>query len=125
MILDTCALIWLAENSRNISRETLLMIKEAPSIHISAITCFEIALKHKVGKLKLPVPPKPWLELVLEHHDISIIEISGDIALLSAELPPYHKDPCDRFIIATAKMLNMPVVTADQNFKHYGIKTVI
>ena len=125
MILDTCALLWLADKHRNISRDVLSRIEDAPSIYISAITCFEIALKCKSGKLSLPIPVKSWLDLVLEHHDISIIDISRDVAQLSADLPPYHKDPCDRFIIATAIAFNLPVVTADENFKKYGIKVLI
>ena len=122
MLLDTCALLWLSEKHANLSREIMSMIEEASSVYISSITCFEIALKCKSGKLKLPVPPKSWLDLVLEHHDISVIDISSDVSLLSAELPPYHKDPCDRFIIATAIINSFPVVTADENFRKYGIK---
>ena len=125
MILDTCALLWLADKHRNISCDALSKIEDAPSVYISAITCFEIALKCKSGKLLLPVPVKSWLDLVLEHHDISIIDISRDVAQLSADLPLYHKDPCDRFIIATAIAFNLPVVTADENFKKYGIKVLI
>ena len=125
MLLDTCALLWLADKHRNISRDVLSMLEDAPSVYISAITFFEIALKCKSGKLVLPIPAKSWLDLVLEHHDISVIDISGDVSLLSADLPPHHKDPCDRFIIATAIIHHLPVVTADENFKKYGIRVLI
>ncbi|OGV60808.1 MAG: hypothetical protein A2X45_20640 [Lentisphaerae bacterium GWF2_50_93] len=125
MLLDTCALLWLADKHGNLSRGTLSMIEEASSVYISAITFFEIALKCKSGKLKLPIPPKSWLDLVLEHHNISVIDVSSDVSLLSVELPPYHKDPCDRFIIATAMINKLPVVTADDNFRKYGIKVLI
>lgn len=125
MILDTCALLWLADKHGNIGRDALFKIENAPSVYISAITCFEIALKCKSGKLLLPVPAKSWLELVLEHHDISVIDINRDVAQLSADLPLHHKDPCDRFIIATAITYNLPVVTADVNFRKYGIKVLI
>ena len=125
MLLDTCALLWLADNHRKISSEVLARIEEAPAVHISVATCFEIALKCKAGKLKLPVPPKSWLDQVLEHHDLAVIDISRDVALLAADLPPYHKDPCDRFIIATAMIYHLPVVTADENFTKYGISILI
>jgi PIN domain nuclease of toxin-antitoxin system len=125
MLLDTCALLWLADKHGNISRDVLSRIEDASTVHISAVTCFEIALKCKAGKLLLPVPVKSWLELVLEHHDISVIDINRDVAQLSAELPPYHKDPCDRFIIATAMIYKLPVVTADENFRKYGINVLI
>ncbi len=125
MLLDTCALLWLADNHRKISRDVLSRIEAAPSVYISAVTCFEIALKCKSGKLELPITVKSWMDLVLEHHDISVIDMNRDIALLSADLPPHHKDPCDRFIIATAMIYKLPVVTADENFRKYGINVLI
>jgi len=56
---------------------------------------------------------------------ISELNIDMDICIKSTELPVIHRDPCDRFIIATAIMKSLPVVTADEHFKEYGIDIMI
>ncbi len=103
----------------------LKQINAEPVIYIASITGFEIGTKYKSGKLKLPAPPKAWFETVLEHHDISVIEIDLEISIRATELPPIHKDPCDRFIIATTQLKCLPVVTADEHFSAYGVEVLI
>ena len=121
MILDTCALLWLAEGGKRISEKTLKEINEAPAVYISAITGFEIALKSKRGKIQLPATPQEWLAAILEHHNISVVPLDMDLCVLSATLPDIHADPCDRFIIATARRLGCPIVTADAHFAAYNV----
>jgi PIN domain nuclease of toxin-antitoxin system len=121
MLLDTCALLWLAEGGLRISRETRERIEAAAVVYVSAISAFEIAIKCRSGKLKLPVPPGEWFLGVVEHHGLAIQPLDWDICLAAAELPPVHKDPCDRFIIATAKLYRLTVVTGDPVFGTYGI----
>ncbi len=56
MILDTCALLWLASGNKKLSRSALKEINAAPAVYVSAISGFEIAIKATRGKLKLPQP---------------------------------------------------------------------
>lgn len=121
MLLDTCGLLWLANEQGKISQEVLKLIDESPVVYISTITSFEIGLKYKAGKLLLPVPPKDWFREILMHHDISVIDLDKDICMKATELPDIHKDPCDRFIIATALVKKLPVITADKRFQEYGV----
>ena len=121
MILDTCALLWLASGSKELSRSTLKEINEAPAVYVSVISGFEIAIKAAKGKLKLPNPPLEWFEGIIEHHGIAVLPIELNDCITAAGLPPIHDDPCDRFIIATAKLNNLPVVTADERFEEYGL----
>lgn len=123
MILDTCALLWLVEGT-TLSASTLKKIDEAPIVYVSAITAFEIALKYRQGKLILPAEPEDWFKRVLIHHNLEMIDISLEIALKSTTLPQIHKDPADRFIIATAKLHKIPVVTKDKIFNDYGVKII-
>jgi PIN domain nuclease of toxin-antitoxin system len=53
-----------------------------------------------------------------------MIDISLEIALKSTTLPRIHKDPADRFIIATAQLYKIPVVTKDKMFNEYGVKII-
>jgi len=121
ILLDTCALLWLATDQRQLSRRALGMIDRASIVYISAITCFEIGIKHRSGKLKLPLSPREWCEGILKHHDVSVLPVDAEVCLKATELPLIHRDPCDRFIIATALLHDLPVVTADERFGEYGV----
>lgn len=123
MILDTCALLWIASGSPkdHLSPRTLDLINAAPLVYVSAISGFEIGIKAEAGKLSLPAPPAEWFKTVLDYHHLQPVDLSLEICLRSTELPKIHKDPCDRFIIATALVLDMPVVTADSRFNGYGV----
>ena len=124
MILDTCALLWLVEGKGKLSRDALLQIEEAPLVYISTISAFEISLKYNKGKLDLPLEPKDWFKIALINHNILLIPLDIDICIKSTNLPDHHKDPCDRFIIATAQIYNFPVVTTDKVFKDYCIEVI-
>ncbi|MGA2245236.1 MAG: type II toxin-antitoxin system VapC family toxin [Verrucomicrobiota bacterium] len=123
MLLDTCALLWLAEG-RRISRPVLKQIETAPSLCLSAISAFEIALKVHGGKLTLSGPVLVWINDVIAHHGISMLPLDADICVKAAGLPPVHADPCDRCIIATALIHGFPVVTADERFADYGVEII-
>jgi PIN domain nuclease of toxin-antitoxin system len=124
MLLDTCALLWLAEGGKHLSKEAWDRIEDAPIVYVSAISAFEIAVKCRSGKLKLPVPPAEWFQAIVDHHGLAVQPLNWDVCMAAVELPPIHKDPCDRFIIATAKMRRLPVVTGDPVFRSYGIDVV-
>jgi PIN domain nuclease of toxin-antitoxin system len=121
MILDTCALLWLASGSKKLSRVALKQINEVPAVYVSAISGFEVAVKVARGKLKLPLSPQEWFDKVVDHHGISILPIEIHVCIAAAQLPPIHDDPCDRFIIATAKENDLTVVTTDERFESYGV----
>ena len=121
MMLDTCALLWLASGEKKISRAALKQINEAPAVYVSAISGFEIAIKAGRGKLQLPQAPQKWFEKVIAHHGLTVLPLELNICIAAAQLPPIHNDPCDRFIIATARLNDLAVVTTDENFEKYGL----
>ena len=124
MILDTCALLWLASGGQKLSRITLKEINEAPALYVSAISGFEIARKTARGKLELPQPPAEWFARMMEHHGLTMLPLELDMCIRAACLPPIHNDPCDRFIIAAALLHDLPVVTTDERFAQYGVKVL-
>ena len=121
MILDTCALLWLASGDKKLSRSALKEINAASAVYVSAISGFEIAIKVAKGKLKLPHAPQEWFEKVVEHHGLTVLPLELNVCIAAAELPRIHDDPCDRFIITTAKLNDLAVVTADEQFEEYGL----
>ena len=125
IILDTCAVLWLAEGSDKLTSKTVSAIDREAVVAVSAISAFEIALKNRNGELSLPIPPEEWWERFVTHHRIDVIDLSPEIVMGATRLPYIHKDTADRFIIATARAHNCPVVSADRRFADYGIKVLL
>ena len=124
MLLDSCSLLWLADDQDQLSDTAKLLIsRHADALFISAISSWEITLKHQKGRLHLPLRPDEWIETALTNHGICAIPISNQIAVQSALLPFHHQDPCDRIIIATAQLHDLTVISPDEEFyKYSGLK---
>lgn len=126
LLLDTCALLWLAADQSRLSENAKNALREnANSLFISAISAFEIAVKMRSGKLELPLDPGIWFEKALRNHGLQELPVTGSIAVRSVTLPPLHNDPCDRFIIATALQNSMAIVTCDSLIAQYREVKVI
>jgi len=124
VILDTCALLWVAQGGGPLSPGALQRLDAAPVVYVSAISGFEIGIKVQKGKLHLPVPPADWFAAVLAHHNLEVLALDLAVCLRSTVLPAIHADPCDRMIIAAAQVYHMPVVTTDPLFVLYGIEVI-
>jgi PIN domain nuclease of toxin-antitoxin system len=68
-----------------------------------------------------PVRRRSGLKNVVEYHGLAVLPLELNVCIAAAQLPPIHDDPCDRFIIATAKLNDLAVVTADERFEEYGL----
>jgi PIN domain nuclease of toxin-antitoxin system len=120
VLLDTCALLWLAADQQKLSVKAKKEIeKSANGLFISAISAFEIAIKFRNKKLLLPLPPQEWFPQAIDFHGIREVPLTSAIAISAAILPPVHNDPCDRIIIATAQIHSMRIITCDPLFAGY------
>lgn len=125
LLLDTYSLLWLVSGSKEISAPTLKSIENCSIVYVSGISAWEISLKYEKGSITLPVLPEKWFYSVLENHTLTLVPLDVDILIQANKLPWHHKDPADRFIIATAMRENAAVVTADKRFKKYDVKVII
>lgn len=74
--------------------------------------------------MELKQSPRDWFKQLKDEYDIKMLPLTEEAAALAAELPLHHRDPADRFIIATAKLNDLPVITTDRNFLQYEIKVI-
>ena len=126
ILLDTCALLWLASDQSRLSPDAKRAIeKNSNALFISAITAFEIAVKCRAKKLTLPLPVEQWIPETLAFHGIGEIAVTSALAVASVQLPPLHNDPCDRIILATAQMNGMKITTPDALISQYPSAPVI
>ena len=120
LILDTCVLLWLADDQDRIPPHARDLIQaNAGALYVSAISAFEIGIKCARGRLQLPLPPEEWLTRALVVHGVSECPVTSRIAVRSTALPMFHADPCDRIIIATAQLYGCAVITPDAHIRAY------
>ena len=125
LLIDTCALLWLASTPDRISADVRRQIANSETRYVSSMTFWEIVFKSQIGKLKLELDPVAWLRRVERKFALTVVDVSHEMMVNAALLPLHHRDPADRFIIATALKMDIPVVTSGDNFPKYGVATVI
>jgi PIN domain nuclease of toxin-antitoxin system len=120
VLLDTHVLVWLVEGDERLSIRARTAIDEAgDQVWISAITPWEIGMLASKGRLRL----ERWMEAVLALPGVRLAELSPAIAIASSHLPGApHGDPADRIIAATARHLDLTLVTADQKLLDQGAR---
>lgn len=125
LLLDSCALIWLASEPARLSQTATAAINDPEStLHVSHATLWEITLKHHAGKLLLPDAPRRWWTEQIEKWGLVELPMTADDLLRGSELPPHHKDPFDRVILAQALLHDLSVVSADRAFPAYSVRVV-
>ena len=125
LILDTCALVWLVSGHDRLSSEARTEIEAAQLVYVCPISAWEISLKCSRGTLELPLPPLEWFNRAIDFHHLTLTDLSVEVLMHANMLPWHHRDPADRFIIATAQMEDLAVVTGDGRFKDYGVETLV
>jgi len=120
ILVDTCVLFWLEwDPSRMSSTAAEALGSPNSTVHASAISTFELGLKVRNQQLELPLPVGKWVREVCIRRGIRLLPVDTEIAGLSTELPSIHRDPCDRFLIATALSAGFIFVTPDSNIHRY------
>jgi PIN domain nuclease of toxin-antitoxin system len=122
VLLDTHALVWWMEDASRLSRRAATVIANtANRIFISAAVGWELSIKVSTGKMK-PASILDDLEHELEKESFVQLPITLEMALRAGSLPPHHRDPFDRMLVAQAQLLRVPVVSADTLLDNYQIK---
>lgn len=121
LLLDTGALVWLATGDSKLSDNAREAVANAASVSVSPVSAWELGQKHRRGLLKLPMTPRELFQAAVERYSLDIAPLDPEVMFSASALPEHHKDPADRFIIATALLGNMTVVTADHRFREYGV----
>jgi PIN domain nuclease of toxin-antitoxin system len=91
---------------------------------VSAVSLWEIVIKHSFGKLPLSKPPSLWLLDVLQEMGWATLSIDPLHVLCLSKLPLYHKDPFDRLLVAQSQTEDIPIITPDKKFKKYDVEIV-
>ena len=123
IVLDTAPWIWWVADPLRLSaraRRAVRKEEEAGGLVVSAVSVWEVAWKHRLGKLEFDRDIRSWVALARAYRGVRIAPLEPDDALESAFLPePFHRDPADRFVVALAKRLGCPLLTSDRRILDY------
>jgi len=121
LLLDTCAVLWAVADPDSLSRKGTQSLSDPDAeIFVSVISCAEIACAVERGRIRLDRHWKRWFRDYTELNDWQLVPIDLGIMEEAYSLPEYlHRDPADRVILATARILQLHLVTADRRMLEY------
>jgi PIN domain nuclease of toxin-antitoxin system len=124
LLLDTCAVIWLAEGEK-LARSAIDLLKAADdaghATYISPISAWEVGQLATGGRVQLLITPQRWFARLFEAKGVQLAEMSPDVLIASSFLPGKPpRDPVDRIIAATARDLGATLITRDRALLGYG-----
>ena len=122
ILLDTHALLWWLAGNRRLSHAAHRTIdNDANTIFVSAASAWEIATKHRIGKLAHAEAVALDVTGSIAGQGFQELEITVGDAERAGRLPGPHSDPFDRMLIAQALARNMTIVSVDRMFDGYGV----
>ena len=120
LLLDTHVVLWWMAGEEDRIGEKTKMAIAANYVLVSAVVVWEVAIKRQLGKLDAPAD----LLEQLEEGGVDLLPITPRHADRVGTLPPHHRDPFDRLLIAQADCDELILATADSDLRLYGVETI-
>jgi PIN domain nuclease of toxin-antitoxin system len=124
ILLDTHVLVWAAEDRVELGEHARKVIGDAErsnALHVASISIWELSMLVAKGRLDLGRPVRDWIDMTLSRSGVRLVGLEPAIAIDAGSLPgDIHGDPGDRIIIATARWLGCPLLTADGRIQRYA-----
>ncbi len=90
------------------------------------MSCWEVAKLVEYKRLELPCSVNDWIVQALNYPNVKLLNLTPEIAIESTQLPqPFHRDPADQIIVATARIFNCPLITVDEKIRQYPNVTLL
>jgi len=124
LVLDTSALLYWTLDPSQLTATAARAIEEADRLVISSISVWEIGLKVKRGKLTLPLSMADYADRLEQVDRLEILPVDTRNWLENLALNWDHRDPADRTIVATARLLGCPLVASDERIAGFYFETV-
>ena len=122
LLLDTHVFLWYISADSQLPVVFRDAIRDpANEVYLSAASVWEAVIKYALGKLSLPEPPAEYLPRQRAAHRIATLAVEEAARAHLAGLPPLHRDPCDRILIAQALQHGLQLVTVDDAVRAYPV----
>ncbi|HEV3215188.1 MAG TPA: type II toxin-antitoxin system VapC family toxin [Vicinamibacterales bacterium] len=117
-LLDTHAWVWWVDGDRRLGESAIASLGALPADdrpYVADISLWEVATLVERGRLEFSLPLAAWLEAAAHPRSVRVVPVTPAIAAETAGLPDtFHRDPADRLIVATSRVLHIPLLTKDR-----------
>jgi PIN domain nuclease of toxin-antitoxin system len=125
ILLDTHAWLWMVAAPERLSSPARERLTAGTTVlYLSAASSWEMSIKQALGRLDLGGDPQHTIPELILRSDVVALDITHQHTLRAGGLPPHHRDPFDRLLIAQAQIEGLPVMTADTAFRQYEVDIV-
>jgi len=123
-LLDTCTFLWIIAGAKELSLAAKeIFANPANEVLLSAVSVWELSVKHALGKLPLPRAIDRFIIEQRERHGIAALPLNERAVLHLAKLPALHRDPFDRMLICQAIEHDCLLLTPDPLITQYPVRT--
>jgi len=124
LLLDTCTLLWLTQDADELSDHARgLLVAPSTELILSSASVWELAVKSALGRVRFDRPLDEWIADVRESYGLAPLPIDDDAAVHLLRLPPLHRDPFDRMLVAQALIHGLVILTPDRAIREYPART--
>lgn len=125
VLVDTCTFLWMADDAPELSDQARLTVIDPDNeVYLSAVSAWEIAIKHALGKLPLPEQPGQFVPAQRALLGLATLPVEEEAVLAVARLPTLHRDPFDRLLICQALTHGLVLVSPDPLMQQYPVRTL-
>ncbi|MHB1538640.1 MAG: type II toxin-antitoxin system VapC family toxin [Solirubrobacteraceae bacterium] len=125
LLLDTRVFLWLQTEPQRLGHQLQLVEDPLNELLLSAASAWEIVIKHSLGRLPLPEAPARYVPRRVAAIGARSVPIEQEHALSVGSLPPLHRDPFDRLLVAHGTSLHATILTADAVVAGYDVPTIV
>jgi PIN domain nuclease of toxin-antitoxin system len=122
LLLDTHVFLWYITANPKLPINFRVAIQDATNeVFLSTASVWETVIKNMLGKLTLFGPPAEYIPRQRLAHGIAALSIDDGAMIHLAALPPLHRDPFDRILVAQALQHGLTLLTVDANVRAYPV----
>ncbi len=125
VLLDTCVFLWLADEKHRLSVTARKILEDASNtLRLHQVSPWEIQIKYSLGKLPLPHPPRVAVPEAVKRLKLDYRTLDEETVYTLEKVPPFHRDPFDRLLIAHAIHEGLPILTPDPLIQPYPVRVI-
>ena len=122
ILLDTCEFLWLVSGDDKLPAPVAFAVRDPQNqVFLSAVSFWEISVKHNLGKLPLPLPPAQFIPAQREKHLIASLALDEAAVAQLGGLPALHRDPFDRMLVCQAQAHGLTLASSDPLIRQYPV----